>query len=140
MDNKKRFSEILKKINETYANQRDFANSTGVNIVYISQYMNCYLSNPPHPKILRRIADNSKGITTYEELMRVCGYIDSNRTAMEDEAIKSLEDMVERQVPGYSLIDIVLKYIKRLEGRSWYKFENIRIWRNDTQKIDRREW
>lgn len=118
MFDKNKFAHILKKINETYANQRDFANSTGVNRAYISQYMNCYLSNPPHPKILRKIADASKGITTYEELMRVCGYIDSKRTAVEDEAIKSLEDMVERQVPGYSLIDIVLKYIKRLEGRS----------------------
>lgn len=84
MFNKQKFSEIFKKIYNSYDNQRDFASSTGVNRAYISQYMNCKLSNPPTPKILKKIADGSKGLTTYNELMEVCGYFKgspSNNTA-----------------------------------------------------------
>ncbi len=76
MFDKNIFSEILKKIYCIYKNQRDFAKATGVNRAYISQYMNMKLDNPPTPKILKKIAENSKGVTTYEELMKVCGYVD----------------------------------------------------------------
>ncbi len=75
MFNKQKFSEIFIKIYNTYANQRDFANSTGVNRAYISQYMNCKLPNPPTPKVLEKIANGSKGLTTYNELMQICGYL-----------------------------------------------------------------
>lgn len=76
MFDKQLFSEILKKIYNTFNNQRDFANSTGVNRAYLSQYMNQKLDNPPTPKILERIANNSNGIVSYAQLMEVCGYID----------------------------------------------------------------
>ena len=75
MFNKEKFSEILKKIYNTFDNQRDFADATGVNRGYLSRYMNMKISNPPSPKILINIANASKGITTYDELMKICGYI-----------------------------------------------------------------
>ena len=78
MFNKKTFSEILTKIYNTYSNQRDFADATGVNRAYLSQYINQKLDNPPTPKILFKIANASHGITTYEELMSVCGHIKEN--------------------------------------------------------------
>lgn len=117
MQNKQKFIEILEKCKGTLS-LNEFSKKVDVDSGYLSRIINNNSRNYPSVNILRRIADNSKGITTYEELMRVCGYIDINRTDMEDQAIKSLEDMVERQIPGYSLIDIVLKYIKRIEGRS----------------------
>ena len=78
MFDKKAFSKILAKIYNTYNNQRDFADATGVNRAYLSQYINQKLDNPPTPKILIKIANASKGITTYEELMTVCGHIKEN--------------------------------------------------------------
>ena len=78
MFNKEKFSEILTKIYNTYNNQRDFADSTGVNRAYLSQYINQKLDNPPSPKVLMKIANNSNGITTYEELMEICGFLISN--------------------------------------------------------------
>lgn len=77
MFNKETFSEILTKIYKTYSNQRDFADATEVNRAYLSQYMNKKLDNPPTPKILEKIANASKGVTSYEELMLVCGYFDN---------------------------------------------------------------
>lgn len=76
MFNKDVFSEILTKIYKTYNNQRDFADATEVNRAYLSQYMNKKLDNPPTPKILGKIANASRGIISYAQLMEVCGYID----------------------------------------------------------------
>lgn len=115
--NVQKFSEILKKIYNSYSNQRDFASSTGVNRAYISQYMNCKLSNPPTPKILKKIADGSKGITTYNELMQICGYGQAiEKTSIEQGAIEYLEEIVKRQEPGWSIVEIALNYIKKIEG------------------------
>lgn len=75
MFDKNRFSEILKNIYNTYDNQRLFAEATGVNRGYLSRYINKKIDSPPSPKILKGIADASKGITTYEELMKICGHV-----------------------------------------------------------------
>lgn len=75
MFNKDKFSEILYKIYKSYDNQRDFAKKTGVNRSYLSRYINQKIDNPPKPGILKRIASNSFGITSYMELMQVCGYL-----------------------------------------------------------------
>lgn len=77
MFDKENFSDILTQIYRTYNNQRDFAETTGVNRAYLSQYMNRKLENPPSPKILERIAKASNKLITYEELMRVCGYTEN---------------------------------------------------------------
>ena len=71
---KDKFSNILKQIKETYNSQEEFARYSGVGRTYISQYMNGNLDTPPKPKILEKIANSSKGITTYDELMQICGY------------------------------------------------------------------
>lgn len=75
MFNKESFSKILINIYKSYNNQREFANATGVNRAYLSQYMNMKLDNPPTPKILMGISNASKGLTTYNELMNICGYL-----------------------------------------------------------------
>lgn len=60
MFNKEKFSDILTKIYRTYNNQRDFAEATGVNRGYLSQYINKKLENPPTPKILEKLSNASK--------------------------------------------------------------------------------
>lgn len=69
-----KFSIILKNIKEKYSNQEEFAKMSGVGRTYISQYMNKKINTPPKPQLLEKIANASKGITTYDELMQICGY------------------------------------------------------------------
>ena len=94
MFKKEKFSEILKKIYNTFYNQREFANAAGVNRGYLSRYMNMKIANPPSPKILMNIANASKGITTYEELMSICGYtiIDNNLSSTKNSLKNSSEN------------------------------------------------
>lgn len=79
MFDKEAFSKVLTKIYKSYNNQRDFANATGVNRSYLSQYMNKKIDNPPTPKILEKIAAASNSITTYLQLMNMCGYISKDQ-------------------------------------------------------------
>ncbi len=74
---REKFSNILNEIYKIYPNQRNFANAMGTSRGYLSQYINQKLKNPPTPKILEKIALNSHGLTTYDELMTICGYIDT---------------------------------------------------------------
>lgn len=69
-----KFSSILENINLKYDTMSEFGKKASFDRTYISKYINKKLKNPPTPKILKKIADNSKGVTTYEELMEVCGY------------------------------------------------------------------
>lgn len=78
MFNKEKFAQILKNINNTYISQRDFAQKSEINRTYLSQYMNMKIEKPPKPEILARLANASNGVTTYEELMAVCGHIKEN--------------------------------------------------------------
>lgn len=75
MFDKIKFSEILTKIKELYDSQEEFAKYSGVGRTYISQYMNCKIDYPPKPQLIEKIAKASKGVTTYDELMSICGYI-----------------------------------------------------------------
>lgn len=78
MFDKNKFALILKNISEKYENQRDFAKKSEINRTYLSQYMNMKLDEPPQPKILQKLADASIGITTYDELMTICGYYEES--------------------------------------------------------------
>lgn len=82
MFDKNKFANILKKINDSYDNQVSFARASGVNRTYLSQYMNVKLDSPPTPKILMGIANASKGITNYYELMEICDYIDIDKNIL----------------------------------------------------------
>lgn len=115
MFDKKKFSKIIKSINDSYTTQYEFADKANVNRTYLSQAINCKLSTPPTPKILKKIADASKGITTYNELMSVCGYLDEdvkviNTYDLTDEESNLLQHILEdykiRLENGYSSFDI----------------------------------
>jgi len=74
MFDKNRFAIIIKEIKKTYDTQEEFSKKSEIGRTYLSQYMNMKLDEPPKPKILEKLANASKGITTYDELMQVCGY------------------------------------------------------------------
>ena len=75
MFDKNKFALILKKISDTYDNQREFSEKSDINRTYLSKYMNMKLDNPPKPEILQRLSNASNGITSYYELMSICDYI-----------------------------------------------------------------
>lgn len=93
MFDKLKFSQILNNINNTYDTMTEFSEKSGVNRTYLSQYINKKLDNPPSPKVLIKIATHSNGITTYTELMNVCGYTDSR--LLELESLKEMYYQVE---------------------------------------------
>lgn len=74
MFDSRRFSEILQKISNSYDSISDFAKHSNVNRTYLSKYINLKLDTPPTPKIISKIAAASNKITSYEELMEICGY------------------------------------------------------------------
>ena len=69
-----KFSNILKIIVNKYDSITDFTNTAKVGRSYISKYINKRIPVPPQPRVLEKIALSSKGETTYEELMKICGY------------------------------------------------------------------
>lgn len=76
MFNKYLFSDILTKINSTYNSMSEFGEKAHLDRTYLSKYINKKLDNPPSPEILKKISEASNGITSYYELMEICGYID----------------------------------------------------------------
>lgn len=78
MFDKKKFADVLEKINSTYSSMTEFAEKANLNRTYISKYINQKLDNPPTPKILEKISTASNGITSYYDLMSICNYISSS--------------------------------------------------------------
>lgn len=76
MFNKFLFSNILTKINNAYDSMTEFGEKANLDRSYISKYINQKLENPPSPEILKKISNASNGVTSYYELMEICGYID----------------------------------------------------------------
>lgn len=76
MFDKSKFANIIKNIKETYSSQEEFSKKTGIGRTSLSQYMNMQLDKPPKPDMLKKLAEASNGITSYYELMEICGYID----------------------------------------------------------------
>jgi len=93
MFDKVKFANIIKNIKETYNSQEEFSKKSGIGRTYISQYMNMKLEEPPKPKILHKLSLASKGITTYDELMNICGYTNSN--LLEVESLKEFCEQLE---------------------------------------------
>lgn len=106
---KKEFADIIKKISNNYDNQRDFASKSGINRNYLSRYMNLKMDKPPKPAILLRLAEASCGLTTYEDLMRICGYfeqVSGNRLkqAREEQHLSIEEVAKQLNIPVETLV------------------------------------
>ena len=76
------FANILKTLRDYYGSVAKLARAAGVDRTYLSKYINFTTAEPPSPKILRKIADNSDKLFTYLELMYICGYFTSEEYDM----------------------------------------------------------
>lgn len=84
MFDKEKFSKILIEIKKQYSDNTTYlANAVDMGRSYLSKYINKRMPAPPTPKILEKIAGASNGVTTYDELMQVCDYLDSNVSSKE---------------------------------------------------------
>ena len=143
MFNKDKFSNILKTIVNNYDSITDFTNNAGVDRSYISKYINKRISSPPHPKILSRIAVASKGETTYEELMKICGYYENEVKRMnEEEQLKYSGDpkYLELCYPNKdkeTKIQETNSQIQRLNNLRddlQKQLENLKEWENESKR------
>ena len=71
---------ILDNILSRYETITELSKISGIDRGYLSRFINKKLPSPPSPKILKKLANASKGVTTYEELMQLCGYINIETT------------------------------------------------------------
>lgn len=97
MFDKNKFATILKEILEKYSNQNEFAHKANIGRAYISRILNMRLNVPPKPSTLQGIANASKDITTYEELMQVCGYLDLG-IKLDKENNKTIDSTIAEKV------------------------------------------
>ena len=103
MFNVKRFSEILEKISDSYSSISEFAEKSEVNRTYLSKYINMKLDNPPTPKILEKIANASNRITSYDELMFICGYSSPIIDIHNNNCLKLKKDLSELNLNEYEI-------------------------------------
>ena len=72
---KQKFLNILDKLKASFGSQNKMAETLELSSSYITKIYDENTKNPPAPEYLKKIAENSNGITTYEELMSICGYL-----------------------------------------------------------------
>lgn len=116
--NKEKFAKILKKINDSYPSQRGFARISNVNRTYISKYINKKINYPPRPNLLQRIANNSNGLATYDELMEVCGYIKES----DEDLKKGINILLNKINSEYSKIDIEVNRLIKDQNKDMTMF------------------
>lgn len=92
MFDQQKFSEILNRIVKQYDSISDFAKISTLGRSYISKYINLKLDAPPSPKILEKIANHSKNVTNYYELMNICGYITDGGEVHVHQSLSKIDD------------------------------------------------
>ena len=66
--------------------------------------------SPPSPKVLEKIAEASRGITDYDELMQVCGHLNSNISSKEIIAQNICKDF-EKEINDLNIPNIDINYL-----------------------------
>lgn len=137
MYNQENLINILKCI-QGERSLNKFAEDIKIDSAYLSRIFNYKRTNPPTPDILRKIADNSKGLTTYMELMMICGYITSDNLEEKENALKiysltrDLKIKIGKQMASTELTDdeklVVKKYVDD-------KFKSINVDSSELQQV-----
>ena len=102
---KEEFSKILKQINSKYTSMTEFAKSADFDRTYISKGINLKLQNPPTPEILKKIANSSKGVTSYIELMYICGYITEENIGELEKLLIKLKELKDIKYTNNMLLE-----------------------------------
>ena len=120
--NKDKFLSILNKLKESFGSQNKMAEALGISSSYITKIYDENTKNPPAPEYLKKIADNSKGVTTYDELMAVCGYQTENMETFVFNIYKEFKRFADyiksndtdSAIDIKSTISTFLKYLEKL--------------------------
>lgn len=121
---KNKFLNILDRLKKFFGSQNKMAEELGLSSSYITKIYDENTKNPPAPEYLQKIATNSKGITTYDELMEICGY---KEESLETIAYNTYLDIkkftLERDADEYNCSDTIYScledfqdYIKKLKN------------------------
>lgn len=151
MFDKKSFSHILEIIISRYDSISEFANISTVGRSYISKYIHFKIDAPPTPKVLEKIANASKNVTTYEELMQICGYYNDSLSVdtvskiifkenihkldkynLQESEVTKLEEILTDRKCNESVID---DYVRNISVSSFENGLSIRNLYEDIEKI-----
>ena len=108
--NKEKFLEILDRIKLTFGSQNKMADALEISSSYITKIYDENTKNPPAPEYLQKIANNSRGITHYQELMQICGY--------SKETMESIVNNIYNQLKQLSLT------IYKKNNKDFYEVES----------------
>lgn len=121
--NKEEFAEILQIMSNSYGSINKMAKKTGVTASYISKLIRLKYNNPPSPEILQKLSDNSISLTSYDNLMCICGYSNNTKQNINNNSInfnfikyKNLNKTGQKKVNDY-INDLIAtnKYNKKIE-------------------------
>lgn len=121
---KEKFSNILYKISTLYSNTSEFARQVDFDRSYISKYIHKKLNNPPTPKILKEIASASKGITTYEELMNICGYFIFGNNSIVNNEITTIPLFINDNGTLKQDTDLIIEKKKLAENNQYFAYKS----------------
>ena len=120
---KEEFAEILQIMSNSYGSINKMAKKTGVTASYISKLIRLKYSSPPSPEILQKLSDNSITLTSYDNLMYICGYSNETKTNVNNNSINfnfikynNLNKTGQKKVNDY-INDLIAtnKYNKEIE-------------------------
>lgn len=113
---KENFSKILIKIKDSYSSLNQMAEKTEVTSAYLSKLIRLMYDNAPSPEILKKIANHSNGLTSYEELMKVCGYIENDYSDLKTELEKELYEFDLTEDEYHDAINCFMNDSKQIQG------------------------
>lgn len=96
MFNKEKFAELLTIAKGPDRSLNEFAWGSGVSPSHLSRYIRQVLPNPPKAATLKKIAQNSAGRVTYEELLQVCGVTAEEEQRDENNFSKKISEVISR--------------------------------------------
>lgn len=79
---KEEYADLIKLIEKAQGTKtlNQFALAAGVNAGHLSRILNGNFKNPPSPELLKKIANNSRGEVSYNELLVAARYIDNDNS------------------------------------------------------------
>ncbi len=72
---KERFGQLIEKAIGTRT-ITEYSISCGINLTYVSKYVNRKLPKPPSVQVIRKMATKAQNGVTYREFMDAAGYLD----------------------------------------------------------------
>ena len=105
MFDKRKFAHILNEIIEYYQGQKKLIEKSGLSRTMISYYLNQKKDKPPKPETLEKIANASGKITTYKDLMIVCGYVNEATINTISNMYKKINDFSSTSYHSINLSD-----------------------------------